>query len=178
MKDVGKKRVAEKAKDFLFTKTPEEITMIMVANAIDMTAPTLYHYFKDGKKELIKYACDEIENEITNLVSIKMPSSLKPEMALLTYTSIIGDYMMKSKMPVSFLIEDPKDIPLKLENFRNKIKEIVKEMVKDKAVEKTSADQATGRYLAVLAADINHYKTKGKELPENFSEKVVQILKK
>ena len=170
MKESIRMRIVEKARDLLFTKSEEEITMILVADSLGITAPTLYHYFK-GKDELLLEGNKLISEEIANLASIKFPPSVPPKIRIITSTSLVAEYFMKNGLPASYLIEDPKDRPVILKDFRKVMTGLFSEHLKTKkgagGVEKT-----TYRFLATMAADIICARNSNKPLPEDFAEKV------
>jgi AcrR family transcriptional regulator len=174
MKDSIKKRIIEKGRDLLFTKTEEEITMNLIANELSITAPTLYHYFK-GKDELLTAANQLIVDEISAHLDIKFPPSIPFEMRIITATSTIADYFWNTGLPASYLIEDPQEKPIKLGEFRKKFASMFAELKKsDKLKSKISAEQIMYRYLATMTADLVYHRGTGKGLPEDFAEKVWQ----
>ena len=120
MKDSIRQKIVEKARDLLFTKTEEEITMNLVANELSITAPTLYHYFK-GKGEMLEAANQLIVNEISSTLELKFPPSIPFEMRIITAVAMTGDYFMKTGLPASYLIEDPRERPIVLGEFRKKL---------------------------------------------------------
>lgn len=176
MKDSIRKRIIEKARDLLFKLTEEEITMNLIANELGITAPTLYHYFK-GKDELLNAANQLITDEISAHLSIKFPPSIPAEMRIITATSMIAEYFMKTGVPGSYLVEDPKDRPIVLKEFRKKFTEMFSNYLKDrKTPKKAGAEQTTMRYLSLIQADIAYLRNNKKELSEDFAEKVFSVL--
>ncbi|HNW15382.1 MAG TPA: TetR/AcrR family transcriptional regulator [bacterium] len=176
MKDSIRKRIIEKARDLLFTKTEEEITMNLIANELNITAPTLYHYFK-GKDELLGAANQLITEEICAHLGIKFPPSIPSEMRIITATSMIAEYFVKTGLPVSYLVEDPKDRPIVLKEFRKKFTEMFSNYLKTKKPgSKVGAEQTTMRYLSILQADLAYIRNNKKELSEDFAEKVFSVL--
>jgi len=176
MKESIKKRIIEKARDLLFTKNEEEITMNLIANELDITAPTLYHYFK-GKDELLNAANKLITEEISSHLGIKFPPSIPAEMRIITATSMIAEYFNKTGLPVSYLVEDPKDRPIVLKDFRKKFTEMFSGYLKTKkSASKVGAEQTTMRYLAILQSELMYHRNNKKELSEDFAEKVFSVL--
>ncbi|HSW60687.1 MAG TPA: TetR/AcrR family transcriptional regulator [bacterium] len=174
MKDSIKKRIIEKGRDLLFTKTEEEITMNLIANELNITAPTLYHYFK-GKDELLTAANQLIVDEISAHLDIKFPPSIPFEMRIITAVAMTGDYFMKTGLPASYLIEDPRERPIVLGEFRKKLAALCAEYKKSgKNKNKLPAEQMAYRLLSCIAADIAFYRNSKKALPEDFAEKVWQ----
>jgi len=172
MKDSIKKRIVEKARDLLFTKTEEEITMNLIAKELNITAPTLYHYFK-GKDELLNDANQLIIEEISANIGIKFPPSIPYEMRIVTAISTVADYFFRTGLPASYLVEDPKDKPIKLKEFRLKFSGMIDEIKKNgKFKSNLSSDQLMYRLLATLQADITYFRSIKKEMPEDFAEKV------
>jgi len=172
MKESIKKRIAEKVRDLLFTMDEEEITMILVGKELNLTAPTLYHYFS-GKEEMLLAGNKLISEEISALASIKFPPSIPAQMKIVTSASLVAGYFMKTGLPASYLIEDPKDRPVILKDFRKVMTGLFSEYLKTKkgtiagGVEKT-----TYRFLGAMAADIICLRNSKKEMPEDFAEKV------
>jgi AcrR family transcriptional regulator len=176
MKESIRMRIVEKARDLLFTKTEEEITMNLIAGELGITAPTLYHYFK-GKDELLLAANKLITEEVTNLMSIKFPPSIPAEMRIITTTSMIAEYFMKTGLPASYLVEDPNDRPVVLKEFRKKMTELFSMYFKDnKKTKKAGIEQTTYRYLATIEADIVYLRNGKKQLTEDFAEKAFSAL--
>lgn len=177
MRDSIKKRIIEKARDLLFKLNEEEITMNLIANELGITAPTLYHYFK-GKDELLGAANLLISEEISTLLSIKFPPSIPAGMKIITATSLVAEYFMKTGLPAFYLVEDPKDRPVALKDFRKKFTELFSQYFKEdkKGTRKAGAEQTTMRYLGLIQADIAYLRNSKKELPEDFAEKVFSIL--
>ncbi len=176
MKESIKKRIVEKARDLLFTKTEEEITMNLIAGELGITAPTLYHYFK-GKDELLYAANQLITEEITALMSIKFPPSIPAEMRIVTATSLIAEYFMKTGLPASYLVEDPKDRPIVLKEFRKKMTDLFSMYYKNKKkTSKVGVEQTTFRYLATIEADLVYLRNTKKQLSEDFAEKVFSVI--
>ncbi|MGI6394796.1 MAG: TetR/AcrR family transcriptional regulator [bacterium] len=176
MKNSIKKRIIEKARDLLFVKTEEEITMSLIAQELEITAPTLYHYFK-GKGELLNAANQLISEEISANLGIKFPPSVPAEMRIVTATSMIAEYFMRTGLPASYLVEDPKDRPINLSEFRKKFAELFSSYLKAKKPSyKAGAAQTTLRYLSLIQADIAYIRNNKKELTEDFAEKVFSVL--
>jgi len=172
MKDSIRQKIVEKARDLLFTKTEEEITMNLVANELSITAPTLYHYFK-GKGEMLEAANQLIVNEISSTLELKFPPSIPFEMRIITAVAMTGDYFMKTGLPASYLIEDPRERPIVLADFRKKLTSLCAEFKKSgKGRSKLPADQMAYRILSCLVADIAFYRNAKKGLPDNFAEKI------
>ncbi|HRZ79754.1 MAG TPA: TetR/AcrR family transcriptional regulator [bacterium] len=177
MRDSIRKRIVEKARDLLFKLNEEEITMNLIANELGITAPTLYHYFK-GKDELLNAANQLITEEISAQLAIKFPPSIPAGMRIVTATSLVAEYFMKTGLPASYLVEDPKDRPVVLKEFRKKFTELFAQYLKDdkKGTRKAGAEQTTMRYLALIQADIAYLRNSKKELSEDFAEKVFSVL--
>lgn len=176
MKDSIKKRIIEKARDLLFTKNEEEITMNLIAGELGITAPTLYHYFK-GKDELLNAANVLIMEEISAHLSIKFPPSIPAEMKIITATSLVAEYFIKTGLPVSYLVEDPKDRPIVLKEFRKKFTAMFSDYLKNKkGGKKVGAEQTTMRFLAILMADLAYVRNSKKNLSEDFAERVFAVL--
>ena len=176
MKDSIKKRIIEKARDLLFTKNEEEITMNLIAGELGITAPTLYHYFK-GKDELLNSANILIMEEISAHLSIKFPPSIPAEMKIITATSLVAEYFIKTGLPVSYLVEDPKDRPIVLKEFRKKFADMFADYNKNrKPAKKVGAEQTTMRFLAILMADLAYVRNNKKILSDDFAEKVFAVL--
>jgi AcrR family transcriptional regulator len=172
MKDSIRQKIVEKARDLLFTKTEEEITMNLVANELSITAPTLYHYFK-GKGEMLEAANQLIVNEISSTLELKFPPSIPFEMRIITAVAMTGDYFMKTGLPASYLIEDPRERPIVLGEFRKKLAALCAEYKKSgKNKNKLPAEQMAYRLLSCIAADIAFYRNSKKALPEDFAEKI------
>ena len=68
MKESIRMRIVEKARDLLFTKSEEEITMILVADSLGITAPTLYHYF-GSKHGLLETMLEMYFSELNQVVA-------------------------------------------------------------------------------------------------------------
>ena len=176
MKDPVKQRIIEKARDLLFTKNEEEITMNLIAGELGITAPTLYHYFK-GKDELLHAANLLIMEEISAHLAIKFPLSIPAEMKIITATSLVAEYFIKTELPVSYLVEDPKDRPIVLKEFRKKFTETFADYLKNKkGKKKLGAEQTTMRFLAILMADLAYIRNSKKALPADFAERVFSVL--
>ena len=174
MKDSIRQRIIEKARDLLFTRTEEEITMTLVASELGLTAPTLYHYFK-GKDELLGAGNVLISAEIVELASLKFPPSIPYEMRIITAVSRIADYFMVSGLPAAYLLEDPADRPVSLVKVRELFALMFAEYKKTlKSVPKISAEQMSLRFLGAVVADLVYLRSNKKELPEDFAEKVWQ----
>ncbi len=177
MKESIKRRIIEKARDLLFTKTEEEITMNLIAGELGITAPTLYHYFK-GKEELLLAANNLITEEVTELMSMRFPPSVPAEMRIITLTSIIAEYFMKNGLPASYLVEDPIDKPIKLKEFRKKMNDLFTLYYKDgRKPKRTGVEQATFRYLATVEADLVYLRNTKKPLNDDFAEKAFSTVK-
>jgi AcrR family transcriptional regulator len=174
MKDSIRKRIVEKARDILFTKTQDELTMNLVASELGITAPTLYHYF-EGKDEMIRAAYDLIQVEINETMGIKFPMSIPIEMRIITITNIIAEYIMRTGVPASVIVENPMGNTIDLRDFREKVKVMFAEYLKKKGM-KDDVDITTLRYLAIIQADIAYLRSAKKQLPEDFSEKVFKGL--
>ncbi|HSW60585.1 MAG TPA: TetR/AcrR family transcriptional regulator [bacterium] len=172
MKDSVRQKIIEKARDMLFTRNEEEITMIGVANELGITAPTLYHYFT-GKDELLDAGNSLITKEITEISFMKFPSSMPAKMKIVTIASIVAEYFLNSGLPISYLVEDPKDRPVVLKDFRDRITSLFAEYLKNKKGTHTPEKMAY-RFLSALQADmILLRKNKGK-LEEDLAEKVFE----
>lgn len=172
MKESIKQRIVEKARDLLFTRTEEEITMVLIANELDITAPTLYHYFT-GKEEMLVAANQLIVKEISSALELKFPPSVPSEMIIITVISMVADYFMKTGLPVSYLIEDPRERPIVLTEFRKKLTSLCAEARKSGKIKSSiPAEQTAYRLLSCIAADIAFYRDSKKKLPEDFAEKV------
>ncbi|HSW60694.1 MAG TPA: TetR/AcrR family transcriptional regulator [bacterium] len=174
MKDSIRKKIIEMARDLLFTRTEEEITMNLIAGELKLTAPTLYHYFK-GKDELLAAGNKLISEEILANTSIKFPPSIPYEMRIITATSMVAEYFMKNGLPVSYLVEDPMDRPISLKEVRKAFTAMFTEY-KKKNSSKAGAEQTALRYLALIMADITYLRSAKKDLPEDFAEKVFAAL--
>ena len=169
MKESIKNKIVEKARDLLFKSSEEDITMNLIAKELGITAPTLYHYFK-GKDELIAAAQSLVTTEVNAIITLKFPPSIPVEMKILTTTGQIAEYFMKTDVPPYYLLEDPKDRPVLLKEFREKFAEMFEAYVKTKKGFKLTAYHAMNRYLALMAADILNCKNNGSKLPEDFAE--------
>ena len=166
-----KKMIVAKARNLLFTARDGEITMNAIAKDLGMTAPTLYHYFK-GKDELLESAKNLVVDEVAEVVAIssKFPPSMPAEMRIITLTSLLADYFLKSGVPASYILEDFSPSPL-LKEFRSKFEELFDTFFKTKKPDtKISYKQATLRHLALMQADVLYYKSIGAKIPENFAE--------
>lgn len=175
MKESIKNRIVEKARDLLFRAPEEEITMNLIAKELNLTAPTLYHYFK-GKDELIAAAQSLVTTEINSIISLKFPPSIPVEMRILTTSGQIAEYFMKTDVPPYYLIEDPKDRPVLLKEFRAHFSEMFDAYVKTRKGFKLSPQHAMYRYLALMAADILNCKHTGSKLPDDFAEIIFGIV--
>lgn len=169
MKENIRNSIVKKARDLLFKSQEEDITMNLIANELGITAPTLYHYFK-GKDELIAAAQKLVTDEINAIMSLKFPPSIPAEMKILTTTGQIAEYFMNTDIPTYYLVEDPKDRPILLKDFRDKFAEMFNSYIKTKKGFKLSPMHAMYRYLALIEADITNYKNIGEKLPEDFAE--------
>ena len=169
MKESIKNKIIEKARDLLFRSSEEDITMNLIAKELGITAPTLYHYFK-GKDELISAAQALVTTEVNAIISLKFPPSIPAEMKILTTTGQIAEYFMKTDVPPFYLIEDPKDRPILLKEFREKFAQMFDAYVKSRKGFKLTSQHAMYRYLALMAADIINCKSKGEKLPDDFAE--------
>lgn len=156
----------------LLTKSEDEISMNLVADSLGITAPTLYHYFK-GKDELLRAGYDLIIKNITSCLSVKFPPSVPVEMKIITATSILADHIMNTGIKVSFLTEDARDGSIILKDLRNRFTEMFSKL---KGKKEISAEQMTMRFLALIQADIIYYRNAGKSLPEDFSEKIFNLI--
>lgn len=169
-------RIAEKARDLLFTMTEEEITMTFIADELKTTAPTLYHYFK-GKDELLLAGNKLIQSEISAHLELKFPPSIPAEMKILTAVSMVADYFMKSGLPAFYLTEDPKDKPIKLKEFRKKFTDLFGDYMKTKnPVSKSNAEQIFLRYMSLVQAEIIYARNNKKPLHEDFAAKILSML--
>ena len=175
MKESIKNKIVEKARDLLFRSSEEDITMNLIAKELGITAPTLYHYFK-GKDELIAAAQSLVTTEINAIISLKFPPSIPAEMKILTTSGQIAEYFMKTDVPPFYLIEDPKDRPVLLKEFREKFAVMFDAYVKTRKGFKLSSQHAMYRYLGLMAADILNCKATGSKLPEDFAEIIFGIV--
>jgi AcrR family transcriptional regulator len=176
MRDSVRQKMVEKARDLLFTMNYDEITMNLIATELGITAPTIYHYFK-GKEELINAGYDLITEEINNIPLIRFPSSMPPEMKIMTVTGLVTDYFMKTGIPALFLVENLHDKPIDLNRFRKKFEEMIEAYIKkSKRNIKVSAGQLTYRYLGMLASDIAYLRKNNKKSSDDFAEKVFAAL--
>ena len=176
MKD-SKKRVIEKARDLLFTKTEEEITMMLIAKELNITAPTLYHYFK-SKEEMLDAGNQLIVDEILQMASLKFPPSIPYDVRIITATTMLADYFMKSGLSAACLLEDPVDRPISLKKVRDHFTDMFSEYKKKKkSAPKISGEQMAMRFLGIVMADIGFYRSRKKELPSDFAERVWGVWK-
>ncbi len=176
MRDSVRKKMVEKARDLLFTMNYDEITMNLVATELGITAPTLYHYFK-CKEEMITAGYDLITFEINDIPNIRFPSSMPPDMRIMTITGLVTDYFIKTEIPVLFLVENVHDKPIDLTAFRKKMEEMIEAYLKkSKKKIKVSIEEITYRYLGILASDIAYLRKNKQQPVENFSEKVFAAL--
>jgi len=172
MKNSTKKRIIEKARDLLFTMTEDDITMIMIGTELDITAPTLYHYFK-SKEEILEAGNHLIADEILQMVTINFPPSIPYEMRIITATTMITDYFMENELPAACLIEDPVDRPLSLKKVRDHFTGMFTEYKKKKkSAPKISAELMAYRFLSLVVADIVFIRSSKKEMPADFAERV------
>ena len=169
MKESIKVKIIEKARDLLFKSSEDDVTMNLIAKELGITAPTLYHYFK-GKDELIAAAQALVTTEVNAIISLKFPPSIPVEMKILTTTGQIAEYFMKTGVPTYYLLDDPKDRPVLLKEFREKFAEMFDAYVKTKKGFKLTSQHAMYRYLALMAADIVNCKNNGAKLPDDFAE--------
>lgn len=176
MKYSVKNLVVEKAKELLFSYSAESITMNLVAKELDITAPTLYHYFK-GKDEMLNAAGELIKSELISLLDVKFPSSVPFEVRVLTAAHSIADYFFSSKLPVTYLLEDPGDKPVNLEEFREKFISLFKDYMKEGSSKGNlkSPEAAALRFLGVMVSDIVYYRSQNKALPEDFADAVLSF---
>jgi len=175
MKNSTKKRIIEKARDLLFTLTEEEITMIMIGTELDITAPTLYHYFK-SKEEILEAGNHLIADEILQMVTINFPPSIPYQMRIITATSMLTGYFMKNALPAACLIEDSVDRPLSLKKVRDHFTDLFAEYKKQKkSAPKISAELMAYRFLSLVVADIVFIRSSKKELPKDFAERVWEL---
>ncbi|MBP7432782.1 TetR/AcrR family transcriptional regulator [bacterium] len=172
MKDSAKLKIIEKARDMLFTRNEEEITMIDVANELGITAPTLYHYFS-GKDELLAAGNSLITKEITAIAFMKFPSSMPAKMRIVTVASIVAEYFINSGLPVSYLVEDPKDRPVVLKDFRDRITSLFAEYLKNKKAKHTPEKMAY-RFLSALQSDMLLLRKNKEKLEDDLAEKVFE----
>jgi len=170
MKDSIRRRIVEKTRDILFTKTEDELTMNLVASELGITAPTLYHYFT-CKDEMVRASYDLMQEEITAIMDIKFPVSIPVEMKIITVTNIVADYIMKAGLPAGCIVEDPMGSTIVLKDFRNKVQALFENFLTKKNI-KEDPQMITLRYLSLIQADIAYYRSSKKALPEDFSEKV------
>lgn len=176
MKNSLKKKIIEKARDLLFTNSEEEITIDTISAELGITTPTIYYYFKK-KKEILCAANLLIIEEITAHLSMKFPRSIPIEMKIITAASLVAEFLIKTGLPVSYIVEDPKDRPIVLKDFRKKFTEAFDEFLKKKkSRKKLNAEQTTMRFLAILAADLAYIKKNNKTLPSDFAERVFEVL--
>ncbi len=166
--------IAEKARDFLLMKNPEEITMLMVADQLNITAVTLYQYF-EGKEEIIRAGYDLILKEIAECIDIKLPSSVNCYCKLKIVLKNLADYFYRKGVDPTWLIEDPPRLPITLKPIRNTIAGLLKSWHNcddDKAIWESC------RYLSLVQAEIIYYKRSGKPLPDNIIENIFKLLHK
>jgi AcrR family transcriptional regulator len=173
--NAAQQRITEKVRDLLFTKTEEEITMNLIAEELNVTAPTIYHYFT-GKDELLAAGNNLIFKEISACLNIKFPPSVPPEMKIITTTVMVADYFMKNGLPAFYLTEDPREKPVNLKEFRKKFTAMFSEYFKTAKGKTSGAEHTAIRYLALIQAEIVYYRNLGKPLPEDFSEKIFSVI--
>jgi len=173
MKQPVKEQMIRTAKDLLCTMTEEELTMNLVADKLGITAPTLYHYFT-CKDELLAEANKLIGKEIAELTQIKFPKSIPPEMKIITVMNEVIAYFKKTKLPASYLIENPLDKKtVSLDEFRDTLTQLFKEYYQKKN-KKPSAEKEAFQYLGAIAAEIAYCRKNKKGVPEDLSEKMWQ----
>lgn len=175
MKDSIKQRITEVARNFLFNHREEEITMSHIAKELNITVPTLYHYF-ESKDELLLAGNKLIESEISAHLKLKFPKSIPYEMRIITATTIVAEYFMKNNLPAHYLTENPKDRPIRLSGFRKEFIDMFRGFVKGQKRVKISAEQLAYRYLSLVQADIIYYRSKKKDLPNDFAERIFSII--
>ena len=151
--------------------------MNLIAGELGITAPTLYHYFK-GKDELLHAANVLIMEEISAHLAIKFPPSIPAEMKIITATSLVAEYFIKTGLPVSYLVEDPKDRPIVLKEFRKKFTTMFSDYLKNrKGGKKVGAEQTNYAFsLQYLWQILPISETAKKTLSEDFAEKVFAVL--
>ena len=161
--------IIETAKKMLYTRSFEEISMVDVANAREITAPTLYHYFQ-GKKELLTAAGNQIEEDILNRISIKFPRSMLAKLKLLTVISMIVAYFVETKLPAAGLMEDSVDRPVSFLRVRQRVLTLIKELPGIK-----NADEDLCTLLGVIAGYVIYLKAHGKD-PEGCETLIYNLV--
>jgi len=171
MKQPVKEKIIKTAKDLLCTMTEEELTMNLVAEKLGITAPTLYHYFT-SKDELLEAGNKLIGEEIAELAIIKFPKSIPAEMKIITVMSEVIAYFKKTKLPASYLIENPLDKKaVSLDEFRKTISDLFLEYYKNNN-RKISSERSAYQYLGAIASEISYHRKNKKNIPEDLPEKM------
>jgi AcrR family transcriptional regulator len=166
--------IAEKAKDILLVKTPEKVTMSMVAKQLDVTAVTLYQYF-DGKNEIIRAGYERILSEISECIDLKLPVTLSSHFRLKIILKNLADYFYRTGLKATFLVEDPTYAPISFRFIRIPVMELLRDWLK---CDDDTAERYSYLYLSLLQSEIIHYRRVGEPIPDDIIEDIFDLVKK
>ena len=169
MKESSRKRIVETAKELLLVMTVSQISMNTIADRLNLTAPTLYHYFT-GKDELLSAAGAVLATEMEAPLKIKFPKSIKADIRLMTVGHVLIDTMIKKKVPGSYLIADPSDKPIRLGNFRSEFINLCRKVFNDEG-------KKGCQMLALLAVEIDLHQRTASAIPEDVIADFIKLLK-
>ena len=149
--------------------------MNKVADKAGITAPTLYHYF-GGKTELLEEANRLLQAEIEKPFDMVFPKSVPAEMKILMNMSQVVDYFQKNNIKAGYLIENPVDRPIDLGIMRHRLISLFRDHMGGCSFNKATA--ATYDFLGLVVGGMIYYRSKKKELPDNFVEVVLKKIGK
>ena len=167
MKDRLKMEIIKTAKELLGEgKDLRHITMQLIAKRMDITAPTLYHYFK-GKEEIIHLSIELIADELLETFEKPFPASMNAEMRLKMHIVTLMSYLYKNIDSFSLIFSDTGigywgsgeiKVTEKIKKFRGLLEEQVGQFLKS---EKLSFDSLKATYLLIslMMGSLRYYKS-------------------
>jgi len=167
VKDRLKLEIVKTAKSLLNEgKDLRHITMQLIAKRMDITAPTLYHYFK-GKEEIIHLSIELIADELLETFEKPFPASMNAEMRLKMHIVTLMTYLYKNIDSFSLIFSDSGigywgsgeiKVTEKIKKFRGLLEEQVKAFLQSEKIQFDSL-KATYLLISLMMGSLRYYKS-------------------